>query len=169
MTDPISLVSFCGEPQFDRLPVLKLSCDPDTPPLDRVFAQAQLCRNESHIIARIWTFETNPAPDVLLSAQFCKNGHLLAATASIGGEASLVIDGAAKDGALTSYLFSREDLQGVYAGVVLMIPVETFFAAWQENAPKTGTEHTEVSCNLLRVGSAVSSLAPVGSWKTVTL
>lgn len=167
MEKPILLTTFCGEPQFERLPVYKLCCDPVVPVNDRVFAQAQLCKNETHLFARIWTFETHPAADTLLSAQFTTGGHLLAATASLGSEASLVADGVPLRGKLTSYLFSGEDLQGVYAGALLQIPLETFFAALA--ADPTNLPTKQIGVNLLRQGRFVSSLMPVGQWRSLVV
>lgn len=167
MPESLLLTTFSGEPQFERLPVLKLCCDESTPPNDRIFAQAQLCRSETHLFTRIWTFESAPSPDTLLSAQFSANGHLLAATVSLDSTAALVADGRAVSGAMTSYLFSGEDLQGVYAGAQTAIPLEIFFDTLAVKPSESAT--VKIGVNLLRVGSFVSSLAPVGSFVPLIL
>ena len=156
---PITLTRFADEPHFDRLPVQILRCALTVPPNDRVYAQGQLCRTDDAVYARVWTFESAPAPDTRLEAVFYGAGHTLAAAATIGGDASLTLDGAPIEGRLTAYLFSGEDLQGVYAGAVLVIDADTFFGAFGQ---RPDDPDVAVAVNLLRRGAYVSSLAPEG-------
>jgi len=161
---------FDGEPQFDRLPVWKLCCDRSTPPNERIFAQAQIARNRTHLYIRIWTFEPNPSPDVLLSALISRGHHLLAATASVGGDFSLMADGMRSASHADAYLFSGEDLQGVYAGAVMKVAIEEIYRTLAADGDKPDTDIIDV--NLLRVGTSqasVSSLVPVGSSREMSL
>ena len=168
MAEAAKIAFFEGEPQFDRLPVWKLCCDKKTLPNDRIFAQAQMARNKSHLYVRIWTFEPDPSPDVLLSALISRGHHLLAATVSAGREFSLVADGMRREGHADAYLFSGEDLQGIYTGAVMKIDIEEI-----NRALKTDGEDTDIiDVNLLRVGASqasVSSLVPVGSAREFSL
>lgn len=155
----VTLTRFEKEPLFDRLPVHMLRCGRDVPPNDRIYAQAQLCRTARAVYVRIWTFESAPAPETRLEAIFTAQGHTLTAAATLGGETSLAVDGTALGDRLTAWLFSGEDLQGVYAGAVLAIDSDAFFGALGQTPDEKGGE---IGVNLLRRGNFVSSLAPEG-------
>ena len=107
---------------------------------------------------------------MLLSALISKGHHLLAATASIGGDFSLMADGMRSASHADAYLFSGEDLQGVYAGAVMKIEIEEIYRTLASDSDKTDTDTIDV--NLLRVGTSqasVSSLVPVGSSREMSL
>ena len=118
MDYPISVMQ--GEPCFDSLGVIKLRCEPSVPVNDRIFAQAQAGRTPELFFTRIWSFETAPAPEAAGKAVFSRAGHTVELAASAAGEASLLLDGAPREGVLTAYQISGEDLQGEYWGAVLV-------------------------------------------------
>ena len=160
----LTMPRFVGEPQFDRLPVHMLRCAAETPPNDRIYAQAQLCRTDERIFARIWTFESAPAPQVCLAAAFSANGHTVEARVTIGGEATLLLDGVSAENKLTAYLFAGEDLQGVFHGAVLAIDAEAFFETLGVQPDETaGT----IGANLMRIGGSISALAAQGAYVPV--
>lgn len=170
MPNVYTIPRFNGEPQFDRIPVWKLTCDRQTPPNDRIFAQAQLCRNDERLFIRIWTFEPSPSPDVLLSCLISRRNHLVAATVSAGGDFALVADGEKRDTRSEAYLFTGEDLQGVYTGAVMSVPLEEILNVLASDDGNFDTATVEI--NLLRVGASqasVSSLVPVGSSREMSL
>lgn len=157
----LTMPRFAGEPQFDRLPVQILRCSADTPPNDRIYAQGQICRTDGQVFARIWTFESAPAPQVCLVAAFAANGRTVEARAAAGGETALLLNGVPAEGKLTAYLFSGEDLQGVFWGAVLAIDAAAFFETLGADPA-----HPEgaIGANLLRIGGSVSALAPQGAY-----
>ena len=156
MDYPISVMQ--GEPCFDSLGVIKLRFEPSVPVNDRIFAQAQAGRTPELFFTRIWSFETAPAPEAAVKAVFSRAGHTVELAASAAGEASLLLDGAPREGVLTAYQISGEDLQGEYWGAVLMVPYRWLAASldFDPDAPAV------FEGNLLRERPALSSAVPHG-------
>lgn len=113
-----------GEARFDCLPVIKLCCDESIDINERVYAQAQLGRNDEELFVRILSFEPNPSKKAKLSLKLCFNGNCLEAYATAGEAYSLLINGEEAKNALTVHLISGEDLQGEYWGAVFTLSLD---------------------------------------------
>ncbi|MEG1773599.1 MAG: hypothetical protein RR320_01965, partial [Oscillospiraceae bacterium] len=118
MSHPIRILS--GEPNFDRLPVLKLHCGTEVPINDRIFAQAQLGLCDSCFYARLWTFEVEPSLDSSMSLLLEGPTGSLRLRVSYGGSAALQIRERDHSELLSAYRILGEDLQGAYWGAVAM-------------------------------------------------
>ena len=118
-----------GNPKFDTLGVMKLSCDSSVDINSRIYGQAQIGRSAEFIFARIWSFETAPTSASRVGLTLQNGGNKIEMTAGFDEISSLFINGTDAKQLLTAYLISGEDLQGEYWGAVLMLPASEFFAA----------------------------------------
>lgn len=155
-----------GEPRFDALGVLKLCCESDVPVNDRIFAQAQLGRNETTLFARIWSFETAPTPASQALLTLRAGGHTLALTTRFDGVAEATLDGGPCPAPMTSYILQGEDLQGEYWGAVLLLPLQKLNALL---GLRLGEQETVLSANVARACPGYSSAVPKEEWLTLTV
>lgn len=127
MQQKIALIS--GEPDFDSLNVIKLRCERDVDINSRIFAQAQLCRNEASLFIRILSFESQPESDSTAAALFCLGERSLKLEVTFGGLTAATVNGDIRFDCLTAYTVTGEDLQGEYWGAVMIVPLELVFEA----------------------------------------
>lgn len=155
-----------GEPCFDTLGVMKLGCAPTVPVNDRIYAQAQLGRNDDSLYIRILSFEPAPVADACLTAVLCRGEKELWLSVSADGRAQAHCGAQELTADLTSYITRGEDLQGEYWAGVLLFPLKSLFAtlgADQNALPLT------LSGNILREHPALSSAAMAGETVSFTL
>ncbi len=155
-----------GEPCFDALGVIKLSCVPTVPVNDRIYAQAQLGRNDDSLFIRILSFETRPAANARLSAELCYGGKMLSLSVTADGRAQADCGERELSTDLTAYITRGEDLQGEYWAGVLLFPLETLFTAL--GADGSALPLT-LSGNILREHPTLSSAVPLGETVIFTL
>ena len=142
-------------PDFDAIEVIKLRCDKSVLINERIFAQAQIGRNEELFFARIWSFEPQLPQCVLSIVMENEDKSVIIKSSAAGGQASFIVNGVS-DSEITAYLFSGEDLQGIYNGVVMMVPI---------NKVLNGLGLSEqllpavVKGNIVREGQSVSAAA----------
>lgn len=155
-----------GEPSFDALGVINLSCEAFVPVNERIYAQAQLGRNDDCLFVRIASFETSPTSDACLTAVLCRGEKELCLSMSFGGQVTAKCQTKDLSHCLTSYITRGEDLQGEYWAAVMLLPLETLFAvlgADKQDLPLV------LSGNILRENPARSSAAPVGESVVFTI
>ncbi|WMJ82977.1 hypothetical protein ACS3UN_00880 [Oscillospiraceae bacterium LTW-04] len=155
-----------GEPCFDALGVIKLSCAQSVPINDRIYAQAQLGRNDESLFVRIISFETKPAANARLTAVFCLGERELRMTVTAGGQAEAYCGDSDLTAQMTAYIKQGEDLQGEYWAGVLLFPLESLFAALDTD--KTALPMT-LSGNILRENPALSCAVPTNEVVAFTL
>lgn len=147
-----------GEPCFDTLGVMKLRCAQTVPINDRIYAQAQLGRNDDCLFIRILSFEPKPAANARLSAIFCHGGKELRLSVTADGTAAARCGTDDFTARMTAYITQGEDLQGEYWAGVLMFPLDTLLAALGMDQ---GGSLPTLSGNILRENPALSSAAPI--------
>ena len=155
-----------GEPGFDALGVMKLDCAPAVPVNDRIYAQAQLGRNDDCLFIRILSFETQPAADARLTAMLCCGEKKLRLSVTADGRAQALCGTDDLTASLTSYITHGEDLQGEYWAGVLLFPLDALRAVL--GADKNALP-LAFSGNILREHPALSSAAPAGEAVAFTL
>lgn len=119
------VVKVQGHPQFDWLPVAKISRYSIEENIYRPFAQGHLCVSGEGFFVRMWAFEVTPQPDSRLrvTLQLQPEGPLLAAEVTAAGETVFTVDGNPQSSEeLNPRSISGEDLQGIYWGVNLLFP-----------------------------------------------
>lgn len=148
-----------GEPCFDTLGVMKLGCAPTVPVNDRIYAQAQLGRNDDSLFIRILSFEPAPAADARLTALLGRGEKELRLSVTADGRAQARCGARELTANLTSYITRGEDLQGEYWAGVLLFPLKSLFAALgaDQSAPPLA-----LTGNILREQPALSSVVAVG-------
>ena len=147
-----------GEPRFDVLGVIKLGCDASVDINDRIYAQAQLGRNEDFLYIRILSFEPKPAPNALLSAMFSMNNRTLNLSVGANGVSHAQSEEVDLTKHLTAYGVQGEDLQGEYWGVVMLFPLDQLFLILGTNEAELPLS---ISGNVSRSNPAVSSAVPL--------
>lgn len=155
-----------GEPCFDTLGVIKLRCAQSVPVNDRIYAQAQLGRNDDSLFVRITSFETKPAANACLSAVFSFGERQLRIAVTAGGQARAYSGEKDLTAELTAYIKEGEDLQGEYWVGVLLFPLQSLFTAlgMDKNALPVA-----LSGNILRENPALSRAALGGETVTFML
>ncbi|MBP0981986.1 MAG: hypothetical protein J5968_07245 [Oscillospiraceae bacterium] len=121
------IVSISGAPDFDSLNVIKLRCEKSVEINSRVFAQAQICRNEENLYVRILSFESQPESDSTAAALFWLGEKSLKLEVTFGGLTATTINGDLQFEGFTAYTLRGEDLQGEYWGTVMIVPLELLF------------------------------------------
>ena len=120
-----------GAPQFQTLPVFKITNYPLEPREYRPFVQARLCVNEESFFVRMWAFEAEVMPESRLVAQFDFAGTGEQSVAlwmdSVGGHGAVLQDAKGTSlGPLEGVCFTDfcgEDLQGIYWGATAELPL----------------------------------------------
>lgn len=137
-------VNLCtGVPEFDSLPVAKIASYPLEKRDYKPFAQCVLCFGEDAMYLRMWAFEVSPMPDSELVCVCCPyadapqralcvrvrhgEGDLAGVSVTLlEKEKSLPLDDAVQS-RLVQALHARphngEDLQGVYWGMAVTLPI----------------------------------------------
>lgn len=125
--------------QLDSLPVAKITDYPLEPRDYKPYAQSNLCLCAGELVLRMWAFEVSPSPRSMLRCVLYLFG---------GGERALCVDFTADETLTLRYLHrgqpdasplslpagacwsphSGEDLQGVYWGALIRLPL-----AWLES------------------------------------
>lgn len=157
MQQKITFIS--GEPDFDSLHVIKLRCEKSVDINSRIFAQAQLCRNEENLYIRILSFESRPETDSTVAALFELGENSLKLEVTFGGLAVATINGDMQLNRITAYTLRGEDLQGEYWGAVMAVPLTLLFDALaisKDNLP------TALGGNIFRYNPAFSAAALKG-------
>ncbi len=154
MTYNVCMIS--GEPRYDSLPVLMVDRYRNTPVNDRMAAEAQFCLNETEWIARLWAFETAPAPESRMEALFAGEDGRSAVRMYLTAGGAFGCEAAGRDvkEALSVYAFTGGDLQGEYWGGVLRLPRELFLDAVGIKTPEKGT---------ILMGNVVKRIPSVGA------
>lgn len=155
-----------GEPCFDALGVIKLSCTQTVPINDRIYAQAQLGRNDDSLFIKIISFETKPAENAQLTAVFRLDDREMRMTVTAGGQAKASCGGSDLTAQMTAYITQGEDLQGEYWAGVLLFPLNVLFAAL--GADKNALPLT-LSGNIFRENPAISSAVPIDETAIFTI
>ncbi len=155
-----------GEPCFDTLGVIKLNCAPTVPVNDRLYAQAQLGRNDDSLFIRILSFETRPAANARLSAELCYGDKVLSLWVTADGQAQAHCGARDLTTDLTAYITRGEDLQGEYWAGVLLFPLKTLFTVLGADG---GALPLTLSGNILRENPALSSAVALGETVAFTL
>jgi hypothetical protein len=129
-------------PNYESLPIAKVTKYPLEPRDYRPFAQHILCVSEDFLHLRMWAFEVNPSPQSRLESVlylFAKAPDTALAVVSVPGNSGVDIVGCCllKNGrelpvspalgrklqTITATPYSGEDLQGVYWGCTIDIPL----------------------------------------------
>lgn len=155
-----------GEPCFDTLGVIKLGCAQSVPINDRIYAQAQLGRNDDCLFVRIISFETKPTADARLTVVLCNGAGELRLSVTANGQVEARCGEDNLTPQVTAYITQGEDLQGEYWAGVLLFPLDALLAA-------LGTDKSALplalSGNILRENPALSCAAPVNEPAVFTL
>lgn len=127
-----------GVPQFDSLPIAKITTYPLEQRDYKPYAQCILCVGEDALSLRMWAFEVSPLPDSSLRAvlylfrdkpdtalcvDLFSDGVVRACLLSEGE----VLEGTEMDAVLRP--FGGEDLQGVYWGATVQLKLDALQAA----------------------------------------
>lgn len=132
-----------GQPVFDSLPVAKITDYPLEPRDYRPFAQAILCAGEDRLHLRMWAFEVSPMPTsalacvlylyprrpeaaLLLRIEHGEGDLIALGVHLLEGGSPVQLDGATQTAlwkGLAHHPHNGEDLQGVYWGMTLSLPV----------------------------------------------
>ncbi len=155
-----------GEPCFDTLGVIKLGCMQSVPINDRIYAQAQLGRNDDSLFVRILSFEPKPLETARLTAEFRYAGKVLRLSVTAAGLAEARCGAVDLTPQMTAYLSQGEDLQGEYWAGVMLLSLDAFFTAL--DVDKTVLPLT-LTGNILRENPALSAAAPAGETVTFAL
>lgn len=155
-----------GEPSFNTLGVIKLGCAQSVPINDRIYAQAQLGRNDDCLFVRILSFEPKPVDTARLSAALCHGGRTLQLSVTASGQAAARCGDDDLTSKMTAYITQGEDLQGEYWAGVLLFPLNALFAALGVDK---STLPLTLSGNILRESPALSSAAPLEETVTFIL
>ena len=146
-----------GEPNFDSLPVLKLTCNTDVPINERIFAQAKVGLCDSGLFVRMWAFENDPPPES------CLELHLLGPDGGIKLSAwpdkrfEALCGG--KPAAVTAYTIAGEDLQGEYWGMGFLLDRKVFTKALALTEP---VDDTIILGNVVKTNPHKSAVYPDG-------
>jgi hypothetical protein len=116
-----------GPLNFDVLPVIKLECSPAVPILQRIYAQAQLACTDTDLITRLAAFESNPSQDSRFEIVFAGPAGRIFVKVDAQGFASLMTPAGERTSLLRTRCIAGEDLQGVFWGVVLEIPLSLLY------------------------------------------
>ncbi|MEA5137292.1 MAG: hypothetical protein VB035_14260 [Candidatus Fimivivens sp.] len=156
----------CGEPCFDALGVIKLGCAQSVPINDRIYAQAQLGRNDDSLFIKIISFETKPAEDARLTAVFSFGDRELRMTVTASGQAQAFCGSSDLTAQMTAYITQGEDLQGEYWSCVFLFPLEMLLSAF--GTDKNALPLTLLG-NIIRENPAVSSAVPTNEKAIFTM
>ncbi|MFV0498390.1 MAG: hypothetical protein ACK5L0_09545 [Candidatus Fimivivens sp.] len=155
-----------GEPCFDALGVIKLGCAQSVPINERIFAQAQIGRNDDSLFVRIISFETKPMATARLTAIIGFGERALHMTVTADGQAKAYCGDSDFTAQMTAYIKQGEDLQGEYWAGVLMFPLKSLFLA-------LGTDKSALPLtlwgNILREYPACSRAVAANETGTFTL
>lgn len=113
-----------GQQPFDAVPAYKIVFYPGAQDGYKPFAQCQLLLAGDQLLARLWAFEVRPEPGS--SLQLCLQpapGRSLCVGFSAGGEAWCFADGAPAPLPGPVAPLGGEDLQGVYWGGMVHLPL----------------------------------------------
>lgn len=108
---------------FDVLPVIKLECPRTTPILQRIYAQAQLACTNTDLIVRLAAFESVPARNSRFETAFDGPAGRVVVKVDARSPASLMTPAGERTSFMKTRRIAGEDLQGVYWGAVLEIPL----------------------------------------------
>lgn len=110
-----------SRPQFDTLPVMKVTRYPLEPRDYKPFAQGILAVDSQRLYIRLWAFETPPEPESRILCVLRDQKELVV---EAGPEAlTLTLDGQPAE-ALLAHPFTGEDLQGKYWGWLAELPAD---------------------------------------------
>ncbi len=116
-----------GPLNFDVLPVIKLECSQTVPILQRIYAQAQLACTDTDLITRLAAFESSPSQDSRFEIIFAGPAGRVAVKVDAKGFVSLITPAGEPTPLMKTRRIAGEDLQGVYWGVVLEIPLTLLY------------------------------------------
>ena len=109
-----------GHPQFDTLPVMKVTHYPLEKRDYKPFAQGIVAVNEERLFVRLWAFETPPEPESRLLCLLCRGEDRLLVTAAPEGITARLNGEPVEP--LLCHSFSGDDLQGRYWGQMIELP-----------------------------------------------
>ena len=108
-------------PQFDTLPVMKVTRYPLEPRDYKPFAQGMLAVDPQRLYVRLWAFETPPEPESRILCVLRGQQELVVEAAPEGVQIRL--DGSPVE-PLLAHPFTGEDLQGRYWGWLAELPAQ---------------------------------------------
>lgn len=128
-----------GAPQFDSLPIVKITHYPLEKRDYKPYAQCILCAGQDALTLRMWAFEVSPpaasslrcvlylypdAPEQALYVDIHPSGQVQAGLLKDGVPSGSELDGPE----LTARPLGGEDLQGVYWGSTITLPLDALTA-----------------------------------------
>lgn len=114
-----------GQPNFDTIPVIKLACPTTMPILQRIYCQAQMAVTGDMLLVRLLAFETEPAEDSRFELILTGPAGKSSATADAKGNFTFNTPQGDRTHVMKTRRIAGEDLQGVYWGTVLELPMKT--------------------------------------------
>ena len=111
-----------ARPEFDTLPVMKVTHYPLEPRDYKPFAQGIVAVDPRRLYLRLWAFETPPEPESRILLVLRHAGRTLTAAAGPEG-VSAALDGA-PCAPLACHPFTGDDLQGRYWGWLAEYPAD---------------------------------------------
>lgn len=121
----ISLVA--GEPSFDSLPVAKITDYPLEKHDYKPYAQARICLSQTSLYIQMWAFEVNPEKESSLKIVLAGEGLRSGFSAELWSTGQLEFSPWGSADATASpelHPLWGEDLQGVFWGGTLKLPIE---------------------------------------------
>ena len=110
-----------NRPQFDTLPVMKITRYPLEPRDYKPFAQGILAVDPERLYIRLWAFETPPEPESRMVLRLCGDREL---TVRVGPDQAEIRLDSTEIQAQLAHPFTGEDLQGKYWGWLLELPAD---------------------------------------------
>lgn len=110
-----------ARPQFDTLPVMKITLYPLEPRDYKPFAQGLLAVDPQRLYVRLWAFETPPEPESRIICVLRSDRELIVRAGP--EQLELLLDGEPTE-ALLAHPFTGEDLQGKYWGWLAELPAD---------------------------------------------
>lgn len=117
-----------GHPEFETLPIAKISSYPLERRDYKPFAQCRLAVAQGELFVRMWAFEVSPEPCSALECLLCpKDDEQSALLVKICANAANTVAIAGEDITLAQFSahpLSGDDLQGEYWGATVGIPLD---------------------------------------------
>jgi hypothetical protein len=114
-----------GQPNFDTIPVIKLACPTTMPILQRIYCQAQMVVSENILIIRLLAFEAEPGEDSRFELILVGPAGKSVINVDAKGNFAFNTPQGDRSHAMKTRRIAGEDLQGVYWGAVLELPMTT--------------------------------------------
>ena len=116
-----------GQPNFDIIPFIKLTCPTTMTILQRIYCQAQMAVSGDMLLVRLLAFEAEPSEDSRFELVLTGPAGKSLATADAKGNFAFSTPQGDRTHAMKTRRIAGEDLQGVYWGAVLELPMNALF------------------------------------------